>query len=253
MKERKDLTLSLEAEPRVPECERLREQLHIQILDTKCDVTMWTYRLNKLRDLNLNLKPVYVFEQEGRFNPLTFPLEASQSLYSMVHRSAGSRVHTASSHGAASPTGSFHSRDHSPERTETPHVYLHAAMPAAESHLSSGPNIAHGSGLHVTTEGSLVGDSAVESQGAVSQVVSMALKPTDIAELVEQDASLAAALAPLRGKESTLLTVMPEDEEKKELKWPSTESKSAKMSGPPRDQNMIAWVTLKVKTICFYE
>jgi len=134
VKERKELTSKLETEPRVPQCEHLREQLHIQILDTKCDVTMWTQRLNKLRDLNLNLKPVYDIEQDGRFNPLTFPLEASQSLYSIVHRN-DSRVNTASSHSAASPTGSLHSRAHSPERE----IIAHDSFPLAATPTVSSP------------------------------------------------------------------------------------------------------------------
>ncbi len=241
VKERKDLTSKLEAEPRVPQCEHLREQLHIQILDTKCDVTMWTQRLNKLRDLNLNLKPVYDIEQGGRFDPLTFPLEASQSLYSIVHRN-DSRVNTASSHSAASPTGS---RAHSPERE----IVAKDPFSLAATPTVSSPPVT-GSGLQITTAtgSTLLGESVAESYSSLSHVVSMALKPTDIAELMEVDGSLAAALAPLRGKESTLLTVMPEDEEKKVKKW--TSSKSAKFVAPPRDQNMIAWVTLKVRTFC---
>lgn len=244
------MTSKLEAEPRVPQCEHQREQLHIQILDTKCDVTMWTQRLNKLRDLNLNLKPVYDIEQDGRFNPLTFPLEASQSLYSIVHR-IDSRVNTASGHSAASPTASLHSRAPSPVREVATEVGSVIANPTVSSppvtRPGNIPGSGPGSGLRVTTDSTLLGESFSESQSALSHVVSMALKPTDIAELMEVDGSLAAALAPLRGKESTLLTVLPEDEEKKVQKW--TSSKSAKLAGPPRDQNMIAWVTLKVRMV----
>jgi hypothetical protein len=66
----------------------------------------------------------------------------------------------------------------------------------------------------------------------------MALKPFEIEELIERDPSLGAALAPLRGKEAQLMATVADEDPKK--------TKSTSVEPAARDQNMIAWVTLKV-------
>lgn len=245
VRERADLQSKLEAAPRVPECEHTREQLHMQILDGKCDVTMWTNRLNKLRDLNLNLKPVYGVELDGRFNPLTFPLEASVSLHSAV---VGSTSRTRlGSHSVASPTGSLHSRSGSLEREDQfPHPSQSNSSPP-QGPSSSSQGLLKGLHLHINT-GGVPGYSVAESHAtSAPHMMAMALKPSDIEEMMEKDGALAAALAPLRGKESALLATLPEEAEKAKKLSASMASGSQKFDGPKRDQNMIAWVALKVK------
>lgn len=244
VKERADLHIKLETVPRVPECEHVREQLHLQILDTKCDVTMWTNRLNKLRDLNLNLKPVYGVEMDGRFNPLTFPLEGSVSLYSAV---VGSSVRMRSnSHNAVSPTASLLSHSSSPERDDL----VNPSQSIASQSVAPSSNalgMFKGASLHINTGGGPGCSMAESHASAAPHLVPMALKPSDIEEMMEHDGALAAALAPLRGKESSLLATLPEDVEKAKKLSTSMASTSQKFDGPKRDQNMIAWVTLKVR------
>lgn len=247
--------MKLEAAPRVPDCEHIREQLHIEILDTKCEVAMWNQRLNKLHELNLNLKPVFAVEQEGRYNPHTFPLEASQSLHSTVMRS------TSHGHLAVSPTNSHRSHD---SRSSSPDPRGHAPLQTdSAATLSPDPVFQEagqhrsGNSLHISTEMGREPSTAAETHATLAKAhVPMALKPSDIEDMMERDPGLAAALAPLRGKESSLLATLPDDAETlKKKAFLASQSQKAAVFHPQRDQNMIAWVTLKVKIFrchCFF-
>lgn len=228
---KEDLRSRLEADPQLPECIQQREQLHIDILNTKCDIQMWSHRLHQLQDLHVNIKPVYEHELQGRFNPQTFPLEASLSLHSSVCK-LSSKISSGMS------VGSGGSRSLSPvNRTPT------CRTPATPTRNKS-------SAKDTATGGSPLSSYASGQLPPNPQTVAMALRPADLEELIALDPTLAVALEPLRGKESAILATLPDEAAQKRAKAATglpPKPDAFKNTLNERDQNMTAWVTLKVR------
>jgi hypothetical protein len=295
---RASLRAQLEADPRTPACVQTREELHVEILNTRCDVVLWTQRLAQLQDLHVNLKPVYEYEQAGRFNPKTFPLEASASLYSSVGRdshsrtrgrlsseaSVGSRLSEASQ---SFPHREGGSRSPSPQRSQLTTAGTDMGAGAVDVGIAySAPVSANASAAGAVSANA--GGSAAERPGAAlalsvhinhdepprhhspgasihsqfsshhspvphTKLVPMMVKPAELEELIERDPSLGVALAPLRGKEAQLLVTLPDEHKKKQpVVAASVSSKNRaaqRQQMVERDQNMIAWITLKVRSL----
>ena len=245
-----DLRARLNTEPKTPTSIQLREELYTKIMNTKCDVIMWSKRLLQLQEIDMNLKPVYEYEELGRFNPKTFPLEASMSLHSTVVKSA-SRTRTSSAHSICSQLSEHTIRSAASNLGSRALSPTAAGAAAAAVLESSTPN------NRPTFPGSP--DSPLSPSADIvhydNALVPMSIKPHELEELCEGDAQLAEALAPLRGKEAQLLTTLPgegkQKNKNKSTSHPSTAAASA-VGGEQaaevaeRDQNMIAWVTLKV-------
>jgi hypothetical protein len=251
---RQCLKARLDAEPSTAAIAEEREQLHIQILNTRCDVIMWTQRLQRLQDLNMNLKPVYGYETEGRFNPRAFPLEASVSLHSSIGRGSHSRgrlssgvsINSQHSQGSRSQDGS---RSPSPLRSGAP----------SESFPASSPQVTFAAGTQLDSSSptaSVAGNSTSSSNYAELRAqmtqVPMMVKPGELEDLIERDPNLGTALAPLRGKEAQLLVSMPDEtpHHKHGSDGHHPEGAHQQQVVQSRDQNMIAWITLKVSE-CF--
>lgn len=248
-----DLRNKLEADPQLPDCVQHREQLHIVILNTKCDIQMWAQRLARLQELNLNLKPVYEHEQlQGRFNPQAFPLEASMSLHTSV--SAG-RMSSKMSSGMS--LGSGGSRSPSPTN-RTPVARTTPTLTPSRSKASARNT---GGFPSPTSSAYVPGHPHGQGQSQSQVVVPLALRPADLEELFERDPTLAVALSSLRGKESTILATLPDEAQNKAKAAaaagggggggkgggvPPKADAFQKNSVAERDQNMTAWVTLKV-------
>jgi hypothetical protein len=296
---RASLRAQLDADPRTPACVQTREELHVEILNTRCDVVLWTQRLAQLQDLHVNLKPVYEYEQAGRFNPKTFPLEASASLYSSVGRdshsrargrlsseaSVGSRLSEASQ---SFPHREGGSRSPSPQRSQLTTAGTDMGAGAVDVGIAySAPVSANTSAAgHISASGGACAaeerpggslalsvhinhDEPPQHQSPAASVhsqfsshhspvphtklVPMMVKPAELEELIERDPSLGVALAPLRGKEAQLLVTLPDEHKKKQpVATASVSSKNRAVQRQQmveRDQNMIAWITLKVRML----
>jgi hypothetical protein len=276
---KEELRTKLYAEPQVEECMVKREQLHLDILHTKCEVAMWHHRLSRLHELNLEIKPVFAYEQIGRYNPHTFPLEASISLGSSIGRdissaawqslppttrslsSAGSSQCQPTSTSTSSAVGRLSlapalTIEAQPSESMSPHRLEH------QQQVVSDDGGAAANGFHgmSSDRSEAAHNSNLRSTYSDKRVVPMAIKPAELEELMLRDSTLAAALSPLQGKESAILTAPPEDsakllklqkkdaphEEKIEPKKRMDATTHERDGEDARDQNMIAWITLRV-------
>jgi hypothetical protein len=277
---KEELRTKLYAKPQVEECMVKREQLHLDILHTKCEVAMWHHRLSKLHELNLEIKPVFAYEQIGRYNPHTFPLEASISLGSSIGRDISSAAwqslppttRSLSSAGSSrcQPTSTSTSSgvghlslapaltiEAQPSESMSPHRLEHQQQVVSDDDGGAAANGFHGMS---SDRSEAAHDSNLRSTHSDKRVVPMAIKPAELEELMLRDSTLAAALLPLQGKESAILTAPPEDtakllkpqkkdatyEEKIEPKKRMDATTHERDGEDARDQNMIAWITLRV-------
>mmetsp|Transcript_11175 Transcript_11175/g.18305 ORF Transcript_11175/g.18305 Transcript_11175/m.18305 type:complete len:1128 (+) Transcript_11175:120-3503(+) len=288
--------------PMFDECVAEREKLHLDILNTQCNILMWSQRKAKLLDLYREIKPVYANEQMGRYNPNTFPLEASHSLNNLmgkyrIHSDAQNLASTfsyESNHSHSSSHDVQHSgadNNHHKEEEATaaaaaPAVVSSSVAVAVAAHSANKDNtedhkpiiasMSRGIDTGIKPESSIgtpttaaatakkanketistwqgttasaasdLGhrmnhDEDANSIHSAHSIVSIAIKPAEIVDLMNKDPSLATALKVLRGKESTILTAPPEDAPRIE---PGTDLRTLPAG---RDQNMIAWITLQI-------
>ena len=285
LKTKDELTGRLHAEPQVQDCIRGRDLLHEDILSSKCEVAMWHHRLSRLQELHQEIKPVYEYELIGRFNPQTFPLEASLSLHSSVGRNTPGALGGTSSHPRSRVSSSAHSLNSGSlggglsVRADSPLAGLDISVPPPTSPSMKRRKANDHPSDELSDEGSPGGGASLKSMTLAEQQrrmhtlqAPMALKQGELEELMTRDPTLAAALLPLRGHESHLLTAQPPDQSpgggggaasgggkshplhhnhKPPLKGTTPGAPGAAPAVNDRDQNMTAWITLRVSD-CYY-